>query len=93
MIFYSLDENGDGILSKDELCKGIALFCEKFGLKKETMDIDEIIKRIDIDGSGTVDIKEFITATMNLKNVAQGNSLKQAFDLFDIVILYFHRSV
>jgi Ca2+-binding EF-hand superfamily protein len=55
-------------------------------MEEEVVDVDEILKRIDFDGSGTVDIKEFITATMNLKKVSEGKSLKQAFDLFDIVI-------
>jgi len=68
MIFYELDENGDGVLSREELQNGIQLFQERFGT--ENVNVDEILKRIDIDGSGTVDIKEFITATMNLKNVA-----------------------
>jgi Ca2+-binding EF-hand superfamily protein len=32
-------------------------------------DIDDIIMRVDIDGSGTVDFKEFLTATINAKRV------------------------
>ena len=80
-----LDDNGDGVLTKDEIIKGISLFRERFDLG-ETVDADTILARIDIDGSGTIDIKEFITATMNMKNVSQGNQLEQAFNLFDIVI-------
>lgn len=63
------------------------MFRLKFDLKGELGDIDDIIMRIDIDGSGTVDFKEFLTATMNAKRVTQGDVLKQAFDLFDIVII------
>jgi Ca2+-binding EF-hand superfamily protein len=43
------------------------------------------VARIDIDGSGTIDFKEFLTATINAKKVTQEDVLKQAFDLFDIV--------
>ena len=64
-----LDDNGDGVLSLEEIKKGIDLFREKFNLG-ETINADEILARIDIDGSGTIDIKEFISATMNMKNVA-----------------------
>ena len=49
--------------------KGIDIFREKFGLKGDIGDIDEIIARIDIDGSGTIDFKEFLTATINAKKV------------------------
>ena len=84
-IFQLLDYNGDGTISKDELRKGIDIFREKFGLKGDIGDIDEIVARIDIDGSGTIDFKEFLTATINAKKVTQEDVLKQAFDLFDIV--------
>jgi hypothetical protein len=36
------------------------------------VDVDMLLSRIDIDGNGTIDIKEFITATMNLKGVLYG---------------------
>ena len=65
--------------------KGIEVFRQKFGLKGDFGDIDDIIARIDVDGSGTIDFKEFLTATMNAKHLTQGEVLKQAFDLFDIV--------
>jgi calcium-dependent protein kinase len=84
-IFEVLDSNGDGIITKEELEKGIDVFRKKFGLMGDLGDIDDIIARIDIDGSGTIDFKEFLTATMNSKRLVQGDLLKQAFDLFDIV--------
>ncbi|CDW79639.1 protein kinase domain containing protein [Stylonychia lemnae] len=84
VIFQALDANGDGVISKDELRNGIDVFRSKFGMEGEFNNIDDLIKRIDIDGSGNIDIKEFITATMNLKDVINGKQLKQAFDLFDI---------
>jgi calcium-dependent protein kinase len=40
MIFYNLDENGDGVLSRDELRKGIDVFGEKFGIEGEICDVD-----------------------------------------------------
>lgn len=67
-----MDENGDGVISKEELRNGIDLFRSKFGVEGEFDDIDALIQRIDIDGSGNIDIKEFITATMNLKDMIKG---------------------
>ena len=32
-------------------------------------DPEVLIKKIDIDGSGSIDIKEFIAATINISNV------------------------
>ena len=49
--------------------KGIEVFRQKFGLKGDLGDIDDIIARIDVDGSGTIDFKEFLTATMNAKHL------------------------
>ena len=71
-----IDENGDGVLSKEELTKGMDLFKQKFGLEGEFADIDGLLKRIDLDGSGNVDIKEFITATINLKSVLNDKQLR-----------------
>ena len=80
-----MDYNGDGTITRDELMKGIDIFREKFGLKGDIGDIDDIISKIDIDQSGTIDFKEFLTATINSKKVTQEDVLKQAFNLFDIV--------
>jgi hypothetical protein len=34
------------------------------------------MKRIDIDNNGSIDIREFIAATINLKDVSEGGKLK-----------------
>jgi Ca2+-binding EF-hand superfamily protein len=58
----------------------------KYGKNGAFKDIDDLIQKIDFDGSGTVDIKEFIAATINLKDASDENFLKQAFKLFDLVM-------
>ena len=84
-IFTLLDDNGDGTITKDELAKGIDIFRERFGLKGDIGDIDDIVQKIDVDGSGTIDFREFLSATINTKRVVQDDVLRQAFNLFDIV--------
>lgn len=71
-----IDVNGDGVLTKEELRKGMDLFGMKFDLGGNYQDVDDLLKRIDVDESGNIDIKEFITATMNLKTVMHGKNLK-----------------
>lgn len=60
---------------------------ERFG-ENNIGDVDELMMRIDIDGSGTIDIKEFITAAINLQEVTKESKLKQAFNLLDLVNHY-----
>lgn len=59
----------NGLLSKEELQEGINILFEKYGQEGELKDIDDLIKNMDLDGNGNVDIKEFITATINYKEM------------------------
>jgi Ca2+-binding EF-hand superfamily protein len=61
-----MDEDGDGVLSKSELTKGINIFKKKFGDFEGVSDIDDLIKKIDMDGNGNIDIAEFITASLSI---------------------------
>lgn len=75
--FQSIDENGDGMLSLEELKTAIA---------KEKVDIpniEEIFKSIDTDNSGVIDYTEFIAASIDKNTYMQEAKLKDAFKLFD----------
>ena len=74
-MFQEIDENNDGVLSRSEIRRAIRLFTSKFG-DDIADNVDDIIARIDIDNSGTIDIKEFITASMNMRDMNQGQKLK-----------------
>jgi Ca2+-binding EF-hand superfamily protein len=50
--------------------RGVDLLMEKYGTEGAFKDIDDLIRKIDFDGSGFVDIKEFIAATVSFKNVS-----------------------
>ena len=45
------------------------MFRQKFDLEGDLRDIDDIVARIDVDGNGLIDFKEFLTATINSKRV------------------------
>ena len=48
-------QDGSGTISKNEL----ALVFESLGQKPSMEDMDLIMKEVDLDGSGTVDLQEF----------------------------------
>jgi len=48
--FYYLDKNGDGILEKEELLKGL----KEMGISEDE-DIMKLIDAIDIDGNGEIE--------------------------------------
>lgn len=84
-IFLTLDENKDGSLCLEEIKKGISL------LKENNLNIEEIFKSIDTDGSGVINytgkffliLLEFLAATMDTKVYLKEERLYEAFRLFD----------
>lgn len=75
--FISLDKNGDGKLSTEELKTGFT--SAGFDLN----DINSIISYCDGDGNGQIDYTEFLTATMNWKKVLTKEKLEIVFNAFD----------
>ena len=47
-------------------------------------DLEEIMKRIDVNKDGMIQYSEFIMAASNIKNMMTEINLKCAFDLFDL---------
>jgi len=79
--FQDFDDNGDGILSYDEIKTGfIKYFGDNMNLDKE---FDELMKVIDKDGSGSVEYQEFLRATCDLNLLLTDQNLKMAFRAFD----------
>lgn len=80
-IFIAMDKNADGKLSREELVKGYS-HIEPSATDVEAK-VDEMMRNLDIDGSGFIDYSEFIVALMDKKKLLSKDNLKQAFDLFD----------
>ena len=80
-IFKSIDANGDGKLSKEEMIAG-------FNFNSQIDDrenyIERIMKQVDTDGNGYIDYNEFIKATISEKTLYSRENMKKAFDLFDL---------
>lgn len=78
-IFRSLDKNGDGTLSVEEIRDGMV----KQGLKVPKT-FEDILKGIDSNGSGELDYSEFVAATIDQKVYMQRDVMWAAFRTFDL---------
>ena len=78
-IFYKIDLNMDGKLSKEELFT--AYKEAKINITKE--ELNRIIKCMDFDGNGYIEYEEFIRVTLPKEQLFTDINLKNAFDLFD----------
>jgi calcium-dependent protein kinase len=78
-MFISMDVNGDGMLSMEELQNGL----KTSGLDEVNADFAEMMMALDADGSGKIDYSEFVAATMNKKMANSYDSIWQVFKQFD----------
>ena len=79
-IFYKIDTNLDGKLSKEELMNAYKLA----GIKIKKSQLDKIINSMDFDNNGYIEYEEFIRATIPKENLFTDINLKTAFDMFDL---------
>ena len=75
-LFISLDIDGSGTLTLDELKSGLV---ERHDAKQ----ILDMMKAVDTDGSGEIDYTEFIAASMKANVFLREDYLKAAFRMFD----------
>jgi calcium-dependent protein kinase len=80
-LFKSLDKDGNGTLSRQEILEGMNLFSRVTGIEEE---VDRIMLQVDSDGSGEIDYTEFITATLNKSRLLSRERLEIAFKMYDI---------
>merc|ERR1719301_231273 len=78
-MFMQLDDNGDGLLSVQEMREGL----QKAGLKDIPPDLQQIMEQVDSDGSGVIDYTEFLAATLDKKSYMQKDVCWSAFRVFD----------
>jgi len=83
-IFLSLDKNGDGTLTKEELMEG---YTRLYGnSERARIEVESLMNIADVDNNGTIDYSEFLLAAANKRELISKANVKQAFDLFDIVM-------
>lgn len=76
-MFVSLDKNGDGCLTFEELKQGLQD-------KENGETLLQLLKAADTDGSGEINYTEFIAATIDANIFLREDYLKTAFDMFDV---------
>merc|ERR1712039_663602 len=77
--FMSLDGNGDGKLTVNEMKEGI----KKSGLKEIPPDLQQIMEDVDSDESGAIDYTEFLAATLDKRVYMKEDVCWSAFRVFD----------
>ena len=80
-VFLSLDKNGDGRLTYEELMDG---FTECFGQNFTSIEFYKLIEQIDQDKDGYISYQEFLRVTMDKQHLLDEEKLKLAFKQFDI---------
>lgn len=75
-LFKSLDVNGDGSISLDELKTAL-------GQQEGGENLYNMLKAADTDNSGEIDYTEFIAATIDTNVFMRDDYLKTAFQMFD----------
>jgi len=79
-LFKSLDKNGDGVLTVEEIRAGL----NENDNSSNAKELANIISSIDTDGSGTIDYTEFIAASMDRSLYLKEEKLYMAFKMFDL---------
>ena len=79
-IFYKIDLNLDGKLSKDEL----EIAFKEAGMEMKNEQLNKVIESIDFDGNGFIEYEEFIRVTLPKEQLFTEKNLKNAFDMFDL---------
>ncbi|XP_059664752.1 calcium-dependent protein kinase 19-like isoform X2 [Cornus florida] len=78
-MFTSMDTDKSGTITYEELKTGLA----RLGSKLTEVEVKQLMEAADVDGNGTIDYIEFITATMHRHKLERDEHLYKAFRHFD----------
>jgi len=78
-MFKNMDIDNSGAITFEELKSGFA----RLGSKLSEPEIKQLMDAIDVDGNGTIDYLEFVTATMHMNRMDKQDRLFTAFQYFD----------
>jgi calcium-dependent protein kinase len=78
-MFTNMDTDKSGTITYEELKTGLA----RLGSKLSETEVKQLMEAADVDGNGTIDYVEFITATMHRHKLERDEHLFKAFLHFD----------
>jgi calcium-dependent protein kinase len=78
--FRNIDKNGDGKLSREELLEA---YKSTMGKEAALEEVENIMKAVDVNGSGFIDYTEFVTACAKKDAMLSVENLESAFKAFD----------
>ncbi|CAL0310855.1 unnamed protein product [Lupinus luteus] len=78
-MFTNMDTDKSGSITYEELKAGL----QRLGSKLTEAEVKQLMEAADVDGNGTIDYIEFITATMHRHKLENDDSLYKAFQYFD----------
>ena len=81
--FQSVDLNGDGLLSKEELTLAYGEILGDF--KKAEKHVEKIMKNLDSNKNGSIDFSEFVIGALSQENFLTRKKLQIGFKMFDKV--------
>ena len=82
--FQALDLDGNGTLTYEELIEGYKKIYPKKSIQEVEVIVQNIMDKIDVNGSGQIDFSEFIVASMSQATLLHSSSIQTAFKLFDV---------
>ncbi|XP_039053724.1 calcium-dependent protein kinase 33-like [Hibiscus syriacus] len=78
-MFTNIDTDNSGTITYEELKEGLA----RLGSKLNEAEVKQLMEAADVDGNGTIDYIEFISATMHRHRLERDEHLYKAFQHFD----------
>uniref|UniRef100_A0A3Q7JQW7 EF-hand domain-containing protein n=1 Tax=Solanum lycopersicum TaxID=4081 RepID=A0A3Q7JQW7_SOLLC len=78
-MFHNIDTDNSGTITYEELNSGLA----RLGSKLTEAEVKQLMEAADVDGNGSIDYIEFITATMHKHRLERDENLYKAFQYFD----------
>ena len=81
--FNQFDENGDGLIQREEFLKAYRALHPELDVGEVDERAMEIFNQADVDGSGEIDFGEWCTATINQVELLSEPNMLAAFKLFD----------
>ncbi|KAF9672063.1 hypothetical protein SADUNF_Sadunf11G0001600 [Salix dunnii] len=79
VMFTNMDTDKSGTITYEELKTGLA----RLGSKLSEAEVKQLMEAADVDGNGSIDYIEFISATMHRYKLERDEHLYKAFQYFD----------